>query len=68
MGTRRAAFTQLDVQRAFRGAQAAGIQPEELRISPQGEIRILCRRREGPTDTSADVLDEIDRHFGHGDR
>jgi hypothetical protein len=66
MGKRRAAFTQLDVQRAVRGARAAGIQPDELRISPTGEIRILFSSAQGSTETPRDVLDEIERHFGDG--
>ena len=67
MGTRRAAFTQMDVQRAVRGARAAGIQPEELRISPQGEIRIMFRNSESSTDVDREVAEEIERHFGRGD-
>lgn len=64
---RRAAFTQLDVQRAVRGARAGGVSPDELRIAPTGEIRLLFRNRESSTDTARDVLDEIEGHFGHGD-
>jgi len=62
MAKRRAAFTQLDVQRAVRGARAAGIQPEELRISPAGEIRILFQPSPAK-DEPSEVVDEIERHF-----
>lgn len=64
---RRAAFTQLDIQRAVRGARAAGCSPDELRIGPTGEIRLLFANREHSTDTAREVLDEIEGHFGHGD-
>lgn len=60
MAKRSSAFTQLDVQRAVRGAKAAGAQPEEIRISRDGEIRILFK----PTvDAPSAVVDEIERHF-----
>lgn len=67
MGTRRAAFTQLDVQRAVRGARAAGVSPDELRIAPTGEIRMMFRNREtSSSDTPRDVLDEIEELLGDG--
>lgn len=64
MPGRRSAFTQLDVQRAVRGARAAGLDACEIRIAPNGEIRVLSGAvRSG--DTPRDVLDELQRHFGH---
>ena len=55
----RAAFTQADVCRAMRGAQAAGREPAEVRIR-DGEI-VLSFGRRGAQDeaTPQDVADEI---------
>jgi hypothetical protein len=67
MASRRGAFTQLDVQRAVRGARAAGASPDELRIAPSGEIRILFKSAAASSSTPREVLDEIEGHFGHGE-
>ena len=66
MPTRRSAFTQLDVQRAARGARAAGVELDEIIITTAGEIRMRARRQEASSDTPQDVRDEIARHFADG--
>ena len=58
---KRASFTQADLKRAMKAAQAAGIDTDEVRIEPDGAIRILIHR--GSENTPRDVRDEIERHF-----
>ena len=64
----RVAFTQADVAKAIRGARAAGIEPREVRVRHGGEIVIVAGRATEAKETSPDVLDEIEGHFGHGSR
>lgn len=52
-------FRQHDLKRALKGARDAGIEPEEARIMPDGEIRLMLRRRAHPSETPSDVADEI---------
>ena len=59
-------FSQADIQRALKGAHAAGVSPSELRIGADGEIRLLLGKSAEPHRSESDVLDEIDRHFRHG--
>lgn len=59
-------FSQADVQRALKGAHAAGVSPSELRIGADGEIRLLLGKAAEPHETESDVVDEIERHFRHG--
>lgn len=68
MASRRGAFTQLDVQRAVRGARAAGVNPGEIRIAQSGEIRIFLASGEAPSETPREVLDELEGHFRNGTR
>lgn len=48
---------QADIQRALRGARAAGFDPKELRVGSDGEIRVILA--DGPPDADAAVKDEI---------
>jgi hypothetical protein len=57
---RQATFKQADVKRALQGVVAAGIQPKELLIDPDGRIRINLG---AATDANEEVADEIARHF-----
>ncbi len=48
---------QADIQRALRGARAAGFDPKELRVGSDGEIRVILA--DLPADADASVRDEI---------
>ena len=63
----RGRFSQADVQRALKGAKAAGLEPDEVFIDPDGAIRVRMRRPEASAggDTPRDVRAEIARHFGN---
>lgn len=41
--TARARFSQADITRAIKGAQAAGIEVGTVRVSPTGEIMVYAR-------------------------
>lgn len=49
-------FKQIDVTRAIRGALAAGFDPDEFRISPDGSIQVL---RAGAAPSSGNRIDQI---------
>lgn len=55
-------FTRLDVHRALCGVISAGLVPEEVIITPSGEIRVRTQRAEEYS--SREVTDELERHFG----
>lgn len=60
--TRRASFSQADMQRALRAAKATGYQLSEVSITPGGEIRLKCAPNH-PDATPADITEELERHF-----
>lgn len=49
-------FRQADVTRAIKGAQAAGFEPGELRISQDGTIRVL---RAGAVSVGTNRIDQL---------
>lgn len=57
--------TQKSVERALRGARAAGFEPEEVRVGPDGEIRLLARRGDGAFVSNSEIQDELTSHFAH---
>ncbi len=59
----RARFTQQDVTRAVKGAQCAGLQLDEVIITPTGEICMMTRKAAEFGDTPSDVQAELGRHF-----
>jgi len=62
MAKLRTAFKQVDVTRAIKGALAAGFEPGEFRIAPDGTIQVLR------TGTPSSVDNRIDMMIGarHG--
>lgn len=61
-------FRQRDITRALKGAMEAGVQASEVRITRDGDIRILVADVRSAVGASRDVLDEIARHFDDGNR
>lgn len=63
---RRKTFRESDVLKAIRGAKAAGVEPGEVRVTSEGEIRILLRHHSQFASHSArEFQDEISKHFGN---
>jgi hypothetical protein len=59
------AVRQADVQRAIRAAHAAGVVLDEVRIRPDGEIRLVPRREGAPSSAARDIQDELAAHFAN---
>lgn len=57
----RASFTRADLKRALLAARDSGVDADEIRVEPDGAIRILIHR--GNVETARDVREEIERHF-----
>lgn len=55
----RVRFRQDDLKRALKGAKAAGVEPEEARILPTGEIRLMLRSSDAPSSTAREVCEEL---------
>ena len=58
--TRPAAFRQVDVKRIVAGVRAAGLEPEEVIITPSGSLRIRIAGRSSDGDSTEN---EINKHF-----
>ncbi|UFS65161.1 hypothetical protein LO749_00910 [Paracoccus denitrificans] len=56
MANPRIAFKQTDVTRAIKGALAAGFEPGEFRIAPDGTIQVL---RAGTLSTADNRIDQM---------
>lgn len=56
MANPRAAFKQADVTRAIKGALAAGFEPGEFRIAPDGTIQVL---RAGTLSAADNRIDQM---------
>jgi len=57
-------FTQLDLQRAIKATKAAGLTPSEVRVTAEGEIRVMIAQPRSLTgETPEDVRGELERHF-----
>lgn len=54
---------QVDISRAIKAAQAAGIAIREMIVSPGGEVRLLMRDAT-MSNADRDVAEELARHFG----
>lgn len=57
--------TKKSVETAVRGARAAGFEPEEVRVRPDGEIRLLLRLGGPASEGAAEIQDELSRHFAN---
>jgi hypothetical protein len=57
-------FLQIDIERALKGAKAAGFDSVEFLVSPSGDFRIIANKPEEDKRSSASVRQEIERHFG----
>lgn len=64
----RQSFRQRDVTRALRAARDAGMEPAEVCITKDGDIRILVADMKAAASDTRAVFDEISRHFSNAAR
>jgi hypothetical protein len=59
-------LTRKNVETVLRGARAAGLEPDEVCVRPDGEIRLLLRRGGAAAGGASEIQDELSRHFANG--
>lgn len=64
MGRPQSGLSQSRLLRALKAARAAGF--DEVRLSPTGDLRFVRAEMAKPSETPADILDEISRVMGNG--
>jgi hypothetical protein len=56
-------LTRKSVETVLRGARAAGLEPDEVCVKPNGEIRLLLRHGGVAREGALEIQDELSRHF-----